>query len=88
MALVSQDPDNHCEDNHPVASLGKEGSWAVHQAGSDEEGHGVGWRSIGLDKVMNGDVLRVDMVHPESADQSWANDGSCKLSPSIAAPVN
>lgn len=26
MALVSQNPDNHCEDYHPVASLGKEGS--------------------------------------------------------------
>lgn len=87
VALVRENPQGHSEDEHPVVGLGGEGGGGHVEGEADHEGDGVGGVEAGLGEAVEGDILGIEVMHPEGADDRWAKDGGFKLSPSVCRPV-
>ena len=88
MALVGDDPHWYSKDDHPVAGLRCETARAVHQAGHDEEGHGVTGGGVGLHEAVGSDLLGLDVVHSERTDECVPKDRSLEGAPGVATPVH
>lgn len=87
VALVREDPQGNSKDEHPVVGLGGEGGGSHVEGEADHQGDWVGGVEAGLGEAVEGDVLGIEVMHPEGADNRWAKNWGFKLSPGVCCPV-
>ena len=88
MTFICENPDHYSEDYSPVEGLRESGPTGVTQSRIKENWHRIGRGSVCLNEVVNRDVLRVDVMHPEGPDQSRTDNWSRELPPSVTSPVH
>lgn len=66
--LVGENAQHHCEDDSPLVDLAERALGGDHEPDADEDGHRIAGASVGFDEAVPGDILGINMVHPEGAD--------------------
>lgn len=87
MDLIGQNAQHNSENNGPFVDLAECSSGRDEQADAYEHWHGVTRTSVGLHKTVFGNVLGINMVHPESPDEGWTHNRCLEVAPSVASPM-
>ncbi|CAM6000192.1 unnamed protein product [Sphagnum balticum] len=85
--LIRQNSQNNSEYKSPIVSLRYETPSCTHNTSRQDQGHRIARSTVGFNETVSGDVLRINVVHPERSDNSRSHDWSFESPPCVRSPV-